>query len=265
MNHTGIPPTGDAGYHELSARSFAEKAMAILEQVAASDTAPLIAAADLMVTCLANSGVVQAFGTGHSQAAALEIAGRAGGLIPTNRLALSDLVMYGNENPEVLADPLLERRPGLAAKLFALAAPAGNDLFVIVSNSGINSSIIEMAMEAKRTDHPLVAITSLAHTAAVASRHPSGQRLVDLADVVIDNGAPAGDSILPLAAGVKVCSVSSITTAFVIQMLIAEVAGRLRQRGIDVPAYESANVPGGHERNLELEGRYSGRIRRWAV
>ena len=122
-----------------------------------------------------------------------------------------------------------------------------------------------MCIRDRRADHPLVAITSLAHTAAVASRHPSGQRLVDLADVVIDNGAPAGDSILPLSGDVKLCSVSSITTAFVIQMLIAEVAGRLRRLGVDVPAYESANVPGGHERNIELEGQYSGRIRRWAV
>ncbi len=48
----------------------------------------------------------------------------------------------------------------------------------------------------KEQGHPLIAITSLHHTAGVDSRHPSGKKLIDFADVVLDNGAPYGDSVL---------------------------------------------------------------------
>src|SRR5207244_3328026 len=81
------------------------------------------AAARLFADCVAADGVIHGFGTGHSQATVLEIVGRAGGFVPTNRIGLSDLVLRGGEDRSVLADPLLERSPGLARKLYELSAP----------------------------------------------------------------------------------------------------------------------------------------------
>lgn len=249
----------------VSATSFADQTLALLEQLRTDVDAPLQAAAELVAACVQAGGVVQAFGTGHSQAAALEIAGRAGGFIPTNRIALADLVNYGGEPPELLADPLLERTPGLAQRLLDLVALEPEDVFIIISSSGINSSIVDVATAVKERGHPVIAITSVAHSASVPSRHPSGRRLVDLADVVLDNHAPSGDALLPMSNGQAVCGVSSITTAMIVQMLVAEVVRRLEAGGHDVPVYVSANLPGGHERNVEIEQRYAGRIRRWAM
>ena len=59
--------------------------------------------------------------------------------------------------------------------------------------------------------HKLVAVTSMDHTSRVTSRHPSGQRLFEVADVVLDNGAPYGDAVLPLPGGGAACGISSIT------------------------------------------------------
>src|SRR6266508_1472358 len=112
----------------VSAKSFAERATTLLDGLVAELDDPLHEAADLITGRLRAGGVIQAFGTGHSQAAALEIAGRAGGLIPTNRIALADLVLYGGEPPEILADPLLERAPGIAARLLALVKLAPADV-----------------------------------------------------------------------------------------------------------------------------------------
>ena len=62
---------------------------------------------------------MQAFGTGHSEAFAMEIAGRAGGLIPTNNIALRDVVLLGGREVSVLAGGAgLERDPAIVEELW---------------------------------------------------------------------------------------------------------------------------------------------------
>jgi uncharacterized phosphosugar-binding protein len=185
-------------------------------------------------------------------------------LVPTNRLSIADLVLYGGDAPSVLDDPLLERQAGVAERLYDLAAPRPEDLFVIISNSGVNKVIVEMALRVKERGHRLLAITSLAHTHAVPAGHPSGKKLVDLADVVLDNAAPRGDALLELPTGGAVCALSTLTGAMLVQLSVAEAAAQLLASGERPPVYVSANVPGGFEGNLELERRYEGRIRRTA-
>lgn len=245
-------------------REFLTAAADVVDRVVTGQAGAVAVAAGLIAASLRADGVVQAFGTGHSESLATEVAGRAGGLVPTNKIALRDLVMYGGEPPERLADPLLERDPDVAHRLYGLAAPAPADVFVIASNSGINGCVVEMARLVKDHGHGLVAVTSLRHTAGVAPRHPSGRRLTDFADVVLDNGAPYGDALLPLPSGGSVCAVSSITAAYLAQMVNAEVVRLLVEAGVTPPVYLSANVPGGDEHNRALEDRYAGRIRRTA-
>ncbi|MFE0739393.1 SIS domain-containing protein, partial [Streptomyces sp. NPDC058855] len=98
------------------------------------------------------------------------------GLVPTNRLSIADLVLYGGDDPSVLDDPLLERQPGVAERLYELAAPHPQDLFVVISNSGVNSVIVEMALHAKKQGHKILAVTSLTHTRAVPAGHASGYK-----------------------------------------------------------------------------------------
>jgi uncharacterized phosphosugar-binding protein len=255
---------GTAKAGAVSAQGYLEALAPILTAVSEQVPGPIQAAADLVTASLRADGVIQAFGSGHSEALAMEIAGRAGGLVPTNRIALRDLVLLGGEPPELLSSGILERDPSVSRRLYELVGPAPADLFVIASNSGVNGSIVEMAEVVKENGHPLIAITSLQHTAGVDSRHPSGKKLIDLADVVLDNHAPYGDSVLDLPGGGKVCAVSSITAALLAQLLVAEVVRRLTDAGETPPVYLSANIPGGDEHNHALEARYAGRIRRTA-
>jgi uncharacterized phosphosugar-binding protein len=131
---------------------------------------------------------------------------------------------------------------------------------VIASNSGVNGVVVELALLVKERGHGLIAVTSIEHSGRVAPRHPSGKRLCDVADVVLDNGAPYGDVALPGQIG----AVSSVTAALLAQMVVAEVVARLVEAGQTPPIYLSANIPGGHEHNQLLEARYAGRIRRTA-
>ncbi len=245
-------------------QQFVTAAQAVVDRVVAGQAQGVTAASALIADALRHDGIVQAFGTGHSESLANEMAGRAGGLVPTNKIAVRDLVLYGGAPTELLTDPKLERDPRIAHQLYELTAPHPRDVFVIGSSSGINGCVVEMAKLVKEAGHPLIAVTSVEHTNQAPPRHPSGKRLSDFADVVLDNGAPFGDSLLPLPSGGSVCAVSSITAAYLIQMITAEVVQLLIDAGLTPPVYLSANVPGGDEHNQSLEDRYAGRIRRGA-
>jgi uncharacterized phosphosugar-binding protein len=257
---SGTRATGSA----VGAQAYLDALAPIIARVSGQAGGPVQQAAELVVAALRAGGVVQAFGTGHSEALAMEVAGRAGGLVPTNRIALRDVVIFGGDPPEVLGGGLLERDPSIARRLYDLAAPSPADIFVIGSNSGVNGAVVEFAGLVKERGHRLIAITSFTQTAGVDSRHPSGAKLIDHADVALDNGAPYGDAVLPLPGGGTVCAVSSITGALLTQLVVAEVVRRLLEAGEALPVYVSANVPGGYEHNHTLEARYAGRIRRTA-
>ncbi|MFI6734329.1 sugar isomerase domain-containing protein [Nonomuraea sp. NPDC050451] len=225
----------------------------------------IVRAAGLFTKAVSAGGVIQAFGSGHSEAVAMEIAGRAGGLVPTSKLALRDIVLYGGAPRSELDRYDLERDPSIARAILDLAPVHPGDLFVIISNSGVNGVVVELATLVKQRGHDLIAITSRAHGEAVASRHPSGRKLIDLADVVLDNRAPYGDAVLPLPdGGACVGAVSTITSALLAQLVVAQTVRNLLEAGEVPPVYLSANVPEGDAHNLKLEALYAGRIRRGA-
>jgi uncharacterized phosphosugar-binding protein len=242
---------------------FANEVSRRLERLASlAADGGLDAAIGLMTRAIESGAVIQAFGTGHSEAFAMEIAGRAGGLIPTNKIALRDLVLRGRLKADTLAGSSLERNPEIVPALWEVSPIHPGDVFVIASNSGVNGSVVGVALLAKERGHDVIAVTSLEHTAQVQPKHPSGLRLSEIADVVIDNLAPYGDATLALPGGVAVGSVSSITSAFIAQLLTIGVAERVNGDGRVPPLYLSANIPGGDEHNHALEKQYEGRIRR---
>jgi uncharacterized phosphosugar-binding protein len=217
-------------------------------------------AIDLMVEAVRAGGVVQAFGTGHSEAFAMEIAGRAGGLIPAHRIALRNVVLRGSRVVDDLTGAGLERDGSVVEELLDLTELHPADVFVIASNSGVNSSIVGMALAAKERGHKVIAVTSLAHTNAVEPKHPRGKRLAEVADVVIDTLAPFGDATLTVGDGIGVGAVSSITAAYIAQALTIGVVTSLLDDGEVPPVYISANVPGGDAHNDALTERYGRRI-----
>lgn len=227
----------------------------------------IAAAARLVVEALNDDGVIQVFGTGHSRSFAMEIAGRAGGLVPANKLAISDLVFYGAVSPAEVMDPHAERDETLASRLLAVHDIRPSDVFIICSNSGGNGSTVELARLVKEHGHALIAVTSMDHTSKITSRHRSGLRLFEIADVVIDNGGRFGDSALSLPNGPEgeargsITATSTVTSALIAQMLVTEVCGLLLEAGQEVPILISANIPGGDENNKALRARYGARVR----
>jgi len=237
--------------------AYADVARRAVDRLITTQREAIAEAGRLVAESLANGGVLQAYGTGHSRAVALELVGRAGGLIPANQLAIRDLVYYGYTAPAEILDPLLERESGVAARIWALADIRPADVFVIASNSGGNTAVVEMTQLAQARGHRVIAITSRTH-AATAAREPS---LAGLADIVIDNGAPYGDAAVPLPGDGAFGPLSGLTGVLAANLLVAEVVGRQLAAGRSPAVFQSANTPGGYERNAAILLQYGGRVR----
>jgi uncharacterized phosphosugar-binding protein len=257
------------GVHEAAGASapghfgqeqFWHAASGILGRVVQTQSQAIHQAARIFADTIDRGGVVHAYGSGHSKAFAMELANRAGGLVPMNRIDIVDLVLAGWPAEQVLR-PDFELDPEVGPALLGCYRIESEDVFIIASNSGVNPSIVGMALRVKDLNHQLVAVTSLEHTRQVPSLDSSGKKLYELADVVIDNCGPLGDALLELPAGGKACSISSLTGTLIGQMLTAETIGVLVERGQQPPVLISANVPGGREADEKLRQQYGGRIR----
>lgn len=241
--------------------AYPELAKAAIDRLVQDQQEAVDGAADVIAEALLAGAVLQVFGTGHARIIVHEMAGRAGGLIPINLLRIQDLAFFGDRDPAALLDPTLERDPSLAAEVLALAAPRPGDPFLIASNSGINGSVVELARLVREAGHPVIAICSVAHGSAVPSRHPSGQKLLDLAEVLIDTGAPAGDAALELPDGTLVGALSNLAGVVIVQLLTEGVARRMLAAGVTPPVYRSMNLPDGDDANAPKLATYGDRIR----
>lgn len=241
-----------------------------VQKVVATQQDAIAAAAALLAESIAKGGVVQVFGTGHSRSFAMEIAGRAGGLVPANKIAITDLAFFGEKSINEVMDPHLERDDTLAAQLLDVHDIQPEDVFVICSNSGGNGSTVELGRLVTERGHPLIVVTSMDHTTKITSRHLSGKRLFELADVVIDNCGAFGDAVLDLPDAPDgspqgpILATSTVTSALIAQLMVTEACGLLIEAGQPVPVLISANVPGGDENNDRLRAAYADRVKQGA-
>jgi uncharacterized phosphosugar-binding protein len=134
---------------------------------------------------------------------------------------------------------------------------------VAISNSGVNAVPVEVALGCRDRGLAVVALTNLEQAKATAARHPSGARLHELADVVIDNRCPPGDAALQLASGERVGPLTTVVGAAVLAALAARVAELLLEQGHRPPVLASQNLDGPPvtDRNAALFAPYAHRTR----
>jgi uncharacterized phosphosugar-binding protein len=206
-----------------------------------------------MADAIAQGGLVHVFGSGHSELIAREIVGRAGGLVPINEIV--DGTLGRGERVEGYAAELLTGYD-LQYELRA------GEVLIVISNSGINPLPIEAAQFAKARGLRVVAITNRAQSEAATSRHSSGQRLFEVADVVIDTHGVAGDAIVPVPGmEARVGAGSTLAGALVVNLMALAAVEALLARGVEPPLLVSQNLPGTDARNEALWARYRGRLR----
>ncbi|MEK6717498.1 MAG: SIS domain-containing protein, partial [candidate division NC10 bacterium] len=230
----------------------------LIAAIMRSQAESLERAAQAIFESLRADGVFHVFGSGHSHALAEEAFHRAGGLVPVN--AIQEAFLTPLTSPRMSGQ--LERVPGLAKLILDGHDLRPGEVLMVISNSGINAVPVEIALEAKARGLTVIALTSLHHSQGVPSRHGSGKRLFEIADIVLDNCGEPGDAAVGYEGFQgRVGPTSLLAGAYIINSLVCRVVELFLAKGLTPPVYLSANLPGGDEHNRALEAKYRGRIR----
>ncbi|MBS4207870.1 SIS domain-containing protein [Bacillus sp. FJAT-50079] len=235
---------------------YIEKVQQLIEQCKSQSEA-ITEGAKLISNAIKDDGVFHVFGCGHSQMYAEEIFYRAGGLVPVNPILEPSLSL----RPSAPKSTWFERLEGYASLIWDNEETRPGEVVLIASTSGRNAVPIEMAFEAKKRGMFVIALTSSFFSEGVESRHPSGKKLQDVADVILDGKAPKGDAVMELPAlGPKFGPVSSVVGFTLIQALVVEVVDKLVHEGIAPPIWVSSNLDEGDAVNREHIKAYKKRI-----
>jgi uncharacterized phosphosugar-binding protein len=224
-----------------------------LRTIDAESNDSIDAAARAIADALERDQAFYLFGSGHSALIAREAFWRAGGLAPA--VPIPDPM--GGDG---------ERIPGFGATLLGHYNLQAGEALIVISNSGINPLPIEVALEGKARGLTVIALTSIAHSSRVPSRHPGGKKLMDIADIVIDTHGIQGDAALDLPqTKLKVGATSTVVGAAIIEAITARAAEILLERGVEPPVLISANTPEGDAHNRSLADRYRTLLVRYEV
>jgi uncharacterized phosphosugar-binding protein len=242
------------------ALEYMRAVQSVLERIVETQADNIGKAAEIVANVIAQDGIVYTFGTGHSHVIAEDVAYRAGTLLPVD--AILEASLTGHE--KVRQSEFMERVEGMAEVILNHYEVTPRDGLVVISNSGRNAAPIEMAALARERGIPVIAITSLAHSQGTTSRHSSGRKLYQVADVVIDNLCPKGDALIHLeGVGVPVGASSGVAGMFIIHAIMVGAAQNLLERGIQPPVAMSGNLDPSTEYNRTLLDRYKHRIKIW--
>jgi uncharacterized phosphosugar-binding protein len=235
-----MPKDGDAAvlYHTV--------ASAVIEKLRDSQTETIVAAARICADSISQGGLVVLFGTGHSGMMVDEMTPRQGcfvGFYPLVELALRNYSTIAGSN-SLRACLYLEKYEGYAREIFRSVHFGDRDAFIIISTSGIRPVVVEMALAARERGLPVIAIVSRAHCGSAQPAHSSGKKLIDVADLVIDNLSPVGDCAIDLK-GLEwpTGPLSTVTGAIIMNMIRCETASMLVERGhrpVMLPSHQFA-------------------------
>lgn len=198
------------------------------------------------------------FGTGHSHMLAEELFYRAGGLVKINPVLETSLMLHESASKSTE----IERLEGYAEILFDSYSMKKGDVIVIISNSGRNGVCIDMAQLCSERGLTVVALTNLNHSRAASSRHKSGKKLYELADIVLDNMGCVGDACVEFdELGRKAAPTSTSAGAAILNAAAAGCMEIMLSHGVTPEVFSSSNVDGGDEINRRYIEKYKGKIR----
>jgi uncharacterized phosphosugar-binding protein len=241
------------------AKAYIDGVIQLLQRITEEEMPALRDAAKIMAEAIAQGKRIFAFGCTHSSLPIQDLVYRAGGLMLINPIFGPGIASL-DVRPATMSSAI-ERLQGYAQALLDNNPIGAGDVLILVSVSGRNAVPVEMAQLARERGIKVIGVTSRVYTDAFASRHPSGKKMYEFADVVLDNKVDQGDAMLQ-AEGVpqKFCPASGVTSTALLQALVAATVEELLARGITPPIFLAANVDGGAEYNARLLAQYKDRI-----
>lgn len=230
----------------------------ILQEIADKQQGNIEACGAAFANALENGHNIFLFGTGHSHMLAEELFYRAGGLVNLHPVLETALMLHES----AAKSTEIERLQGYADILFDSYDMKKDDVIVIISNSGRNGVCVDMAQLAKEKGLTVVALTNLNHSMSASSRHPSGKKLYEFADIVLDNMGCVGDaSVWFDEIGRKAAPTSTSAGAAILNAVVVACIEIMLADGVVPDVFSSSNVDGGDAINEAFIKKYKGQIR----
>ena len=245
---------------------YLDKCAGILERVR-EQKADIQKAAQWFAGTILAGRMVHVFGSGHSRIMVEEMWPRYGsfpGFNPIVELSLSfhNLVVGANGQRQAM---FLENVPGLAERILRNFGLKENDCALVVSSSGCNIVPVEMAELFQQKKIKVVALVTTAHLEKSKSKRLDGKKLSDFADIVLDSGAPVGDSMIYIdGLETPVSPGSTVGGVMIVNSIKAELAKLLTVAGQPPKVLTAGAIVGDEKAKQLFEAAYDEHAHRLA-
>lgn len=193
-------------------------------------------ASEILVKAIVNGGIIQLFGSGHSQLVAQEGFYRAGGLSCVKPISIEPLMLHTG----ALSSSRNEKDISNFEDYWSQIDLQPNDVLIVISTSGRNAVPIEMARRTRQMQIPVITLQSLCYIEE-SSLHVSKKRLEHFGDVIIDTRVPVGDGLLNTG-HLQYGPVSTVMAVSLLNQLFVTTIDQLQQQKQNVPIFKSANI-----------------------
>ena len=250
----------------MIATKWLNEVRVLMDNLEATQMPSIRSAAEIMADSIAAERWVHTFGCGHATIPVEEMYPRIGGFVGFHPIVELPLTFFTRITGEMGIHQFLflERAEGYGTQIMKSYNFDARDSMWIFSHSGINNVNIDVALRAKEIGMKVIAAGSAAGFENVASRHSSGKRLFEIADVVIDTCVPSTDAAVQIDRhGDRVGPISTMGFVTVVWLTICTVAEILVERGVKLYIHPSHNIPGdttAHERLSAALAEYKRRV-----
>jgi len=242
---------------------YLEKIIANLKMIQEREAKNIAQAATLLADAIAADRLINVYGGGgHTTLVMGEMFFRAGGLANINPIMETGISVFN----QALKYLELERCVNFGRSVMKYYDLQKDDVLIIFHNIGINAATIDAALEAKERGVKIIAVSSSFWQNEMPAdhfiRHPSQKNLFDLADVCIDDYNPVGDAVVEVPGfATPIAPISNVVDFIIAHWLEIETVRLCVERGQVPPVWNSANTPGGDEKNAAFLMKYKPRVK----
>lgn len=236
---------------------YFEKMKNILLDIENTQRQNISDSADTIADCLCSNGIWHLLDTGHMLM--YEGVGRSGGMMAVRPVRITvDVQNPSRQRPNPgKKNVYLDEIEGFPAFVLGKANVMAGDVLMIGSVSGKNILPVEMALKAREMGVRTIALTSVAYSSSLKSEHPSGKRLFEVCDHVLDNCGITGDALVDVEPiGKKICPSSGIAASYIMWALQAMVVEKLISLGKEPSIYVSNHIENASRLNNSSWARY---------
>lgn len=238
---------------------YLDEIKSLLHVIECKEQESMQSAVEIITEAIQNKHAIFTFGASHAGILSEELYYRAGGMVVMNPIFGREIML---DTSPITHTSQMERLVGYGTVLAKKTPFQAGDVLIAHSVSGRNPVTIEVALEAKKKGVKVICITNVAYSKEVTTRHPSGKKLYEISDIIIDNHGEKGDACVSInGLKQKVSPTSTVIGASIVNSIVAAVTQKLVDSGMNnPPIFYSANTDGGDELNKKIYEEYKDQI-----